>query len=79
MESLLGDEEVWSGQIRITALKGHNFWYDRWIVQNISQEFSNVVFLGVAMESLLGDEEVWSGHTKITAQKDTIATRFYIC
>jgi hypothetical protein len=31
MESLLGEEEVLSRQTGITAEKGHNFWFDRWI------------------------------------------------
>jgi hypothetical protein len=31
MESLLIEEEVLSRQTRITAEKGYNFWFDRWI------------------------------------------------
>jgi hypothetical protein len=39
LESLLGEEEVWTRQIRITSKKGHNFWSDRWIVLKVLQEF----------------------------------------
>jgi len=31
MESLLDEEEVFSRKIGITAEKGHNIWYYRWI------------------------------------------------
>jgi hypothetical protein len=31
MESILGDGEVSSGQIRVMAYKNHNFLSDRWI------------------------------------------------
>jgi hypothetical protein len=60
MESLLGKEEVLSGKSKIMAQKDHNFWSDRWITLKFLQEFSDVVFFGVAMESLRGDEEVLS-------------------
>jgi hypothetical protein len=56
MELLLGDEEVWSGQTRITAQKGHNFWSDRWIALKYFLEFLEAVFLGVGVESLLSDK-----------------------
>jgi hypothetical protein len=69
MESLLGEEKVWMRQARITAQKGHNFWYDRWIALKFLQVFLKVVFLRVSMESLLGEKEVWTPHTRITAQK----------
>jgi len=54
MESLLCEPEVQSRRTRVTARKGSNFSSDRWIVLKFLQEFSEVVFLAVAMESLLG-------------------------
>jgi hypothetical protein len=48
------------GQTWVTSQKGHNFWSDRWIILNCLHEFSEAVFLRVAMDSLLDDEEVWS-------------------
>jgi hypothetical protein len=70
MESILGDEEVLSGEIRVTAQKGHNFWSNRWIALKFLQVFLEAVFFGVAMESILGDGEVLSGQTRVTAQKN---------
>jgi hypothetical protein len=37
MESQLVEEEVLSSQTGITAEKGLNFWYDRWIALKILQ------------------------------------------
>jgi hypothetical protein len=45
MESLLSDKEVWSGQTRIMAKKGHNFLYDRWIALIVLYEFPKAIFL----------------------------------
>jgi len=58
MQSLLHDEDVWLGQIRIMAHKSHNFLSDCWIALKFLQEFPGAVFLGAAMELLLDDEEV---------------------
>ena len=58
MELLLGEEEFWTRQTRITAQKGHNFLSGRWIALKIFQEYLKVFFHWVAMESLLGEEEV---------------------
>jgi len=69
MECLLVEEEVLSRQIVITAQKGHNFWFDRWIALKVLQQFPEAVFLVVHMESLLVEEEVLSRQTIITAQK----------
>jgi hypothetical protein len=54
MESLLCEPKVRSLPTTVTARKGSNFSSDRWIVLKFLQEFSEVVFLAVAMESLLG-------------------------
>ena len=51
------------------AQKGSNFCSDRWIVLKCLQQFSEVVFLVVAMESLLREEQVSSCQTTITSQK----------
>ena len=56
MESQIGVNWVRPGLTKITAEKGHNFRFDRWIVQKYLQEFSEANFLVVAMEFLLGDE-----------------------
>jgi hypothetical protein len=60
MESLLGDEEVWSANVEYQLKRGHNVWFDCWIVLKFLQGFPEAVFFGVAMESLLDYEEVWS-------------------
>jgi hypothetical protein len=69
MESLIGEEEVWSRQVRVTTQKDHNFWSDRWIVLKYLQEFRESDFLEEAIESLISEEEVWLCQTGITAQK----------
>jgi hypothetical protein len=58
MESILGEEEVWSGLARVTVCKGHNFWCDRWISIEILQDFPEALFHIVNVESILGEEEV---------------------
>jgi len=68
MESLLGEDEVLSRQIGITAEKGHNLWSDSWIALKYLQLFSKPVFRVLPMESLLDDEEVLSHHSRITAE-----------
>jgi len=59
-ESILGDNEVWSSQVRWMVRKGHNFRSDRWIAIKLLQEFPDALFHGVGKESILGDDEVWS-------------------
>ena len=44
----------------VTGQKGHNFWANRWIAFKFLHEFSDAVFLMVALESVLGEEEVLS-------------------
>jgi len=68
MESLIGEEEVWSRQVRVTTQKDHNFWCNRWIVLKCLQEFSEAVSLIEVMELLLSEEEVWLPQTWITIQ-----------
>jgi hypothetical protein len=53
-------------QTGITAEKGHNFWFDRWITLKFLQEFPVAIFLVVAMESLLVKEKVLSHETGIS-------------
>jgi hypothetical protein len=48
------------GRTWVSAQKGHNFWFDRWIALKCLQGFPELVFICVAMEWLLGDEDVWS-------------------
>jgi hypothetical protein len=43
----------------VSAQKGHNFLYDRWIALKFLQGFLEAVFPGLDMEWLLGDEDVW--------------------
>jgi len=59
-ESLLGNDEVWSGQAGWTVRKVNNFRSDRWIANKILLEFPDAHFHGVDEESILGDDEVWS-------------------
>jgi len=67
MELLIGEEEVWSRQVRVTTQKDHNFWSDRWIVLKYLQEFRESDFLEEAIEFLISEEEVWLCQTGITA------------
>jgi len=69
MESLLVEEEVLSRQTEITAVKGHNFWSDRWIALKVSQKFPEAIFLVLQMESLLIEEQLLSCQTGKTAEK----------
>jgi len=59
-------KEVLMRQTGITAEKGHNFWFDRWITLKFLQEFPVAIFLVVAMESLLVKEKVLSHETGIS-------------
>jgi len=58
--SILGDDEVWSSQVRWTVRKGNNFRSDRWIAIKLLLEFPDALFHGVDEGSILGDDEVWS-------------------
>jgi hypothetical protein len=60
VESILGEEEVWSRQDRVTVRTGYNFWSDDWIAITILHEFLDALFRIVDVESILGEEEVWS-------------------
>jgi hypothetical protein len=69
MESLLGEEEVSSCQISVTARKRFNFWSDRWITPECLQVFLEAIFLVVTIESLLCEVNVWSRQTCGIAEK----------
>jgi hypothetical protein len=60
VESILGEEEVWSWQARVTVLRGDNFLSDRRIVIKILLEFLKAFLHIVDVESILSEEEVWS-------------------
>ena len=68
VETILGEEEVWSRQARVTVRKGHNFWSDRWIAIKILLEFPEASFHIVDVESILGEEEVSSRQGRLTGQ-----------
>jgi hypothetical protein len=57
-ESILGDDEVWSRQARVTVRNGHNFRSDPWIAIKLLLEFPDALLHGVDEESILGDDEV---------------------
>jgi len=69
MESLLGEEQVWSCHTIVTAQKRLNFLFDRWITLEFLQQFLEAIFLVVTMESLLYEAKVRSRQTRLTAQK----------
>jgi hypothetical protein len=69
VEFVLGEKEVSSLQTRVPVRKGHKFGSDRWISLKFSQEFPDVVFLGVDVESLLGEEEVSLLETRVPVRK----------
>jgi len=46
LESLLGEEEVWSGKTRVTVWEGHNFWSDHCISIKLLLEYLKAIFLG---------------------------------
>jgi hypothetical protein len=68
VESRLGEEEVWSPQVRVTVRKGHNFWSDRWIAIKILTEFPEAFFQIVDVESILDEEDVWSRQRRVTGR-----------
>ena len=77
MKSLRDVDGVWSGQTtdqtRVPAQDVYNSWSDRWIVLRFLQEFSEAVFLGIAMKLLLDGCSVLLGlttnQTRVPAQK----------
>ena len=54
VESLLGEDEVWSRQARVTVRTGHNVLSDCWIAIKILHEFVDALFHIVDVESILG-------------------------
>jgi hypothetical protein len=68
VETILGEEEVWSRQARVTVRKDHNFWFRRWIAIKILPEFPLAFFHIVDVESILGEEEVWSSQGRVTGR-----------
>jgi hypothetical protein len=68
VETILGEEEIWSRQARLTVRKGHNFWSRRWIAIKILPEFPEACFEIVDVESILGEEEVRSRQGRVTGQ-----------
>jgi hypothetical protein len=69
VESILGEEEVWSRQARLTGRTGHNFWSDHWIAIKILNEFSDALFHIVDVETIVGEEEIWSRQARVTVRK----------
>jgi nucleoside phosphorylase len=68
VESILGEEEVWSRQARVTVRKGNNFWFDRWIAIKILQEFPEAILHGMDVESTLGEAEVLLRQARVTVR-----------
>jgi hypothetical protein len=48
------------GQPWVSAKKGRNFWFDRWIALKFLKGFPEAIFNGQAMESVFSDDDVWS-------------------
>jgi hypothetical protein len=69
MEEVLGEQQVSSCKINITAQKHLNFWSDRWITPEFLLEFLEAIFLVVTMESLLCEANFPSRQTRITVEK----------
>jgi hypothetical protein len=69
VESLLGEAQVSSLEMRVPVRKGHNFRSDRWIALKFLQEFPNAVFLVVDVQSLLGEAEVSALETRVPVRK----------
>jgi len=67
--SILGEEEVWSRQARVTVRRGHNVWTDRWIVIKILQVFLYTLFHIVDVETILDEEEIWSRQSRVMVRK----------
>jgi hypothetical protein len=69
VETILGEEELWSRQASVTGRTSHNFWSGSWVAIKILHEFSNALFQIVDVESILGEEEVWSRKATVTVRK----------
>jgi len=69
VEWILGEEEVWSRQTRVTVRKGNDFLSDRWIAIKSLHEFRDALFHIVDVESLLGEEEIGSRQARVTVRK----------
>jgi len=69
VESILGEEEVWSRPARVMVRRGHNVGTDRWIVIKILQMFPNTLFDILDVETILGEEEIWSRQARVTIRK----------
>jgi hypothetical protein len=69
VESILGEEEVWSRPGRVTVRRGHNVWIDCLIVIKILQVFLYTLFHIVDVETILDDEEIWSRQARVTIRK----------
>ena len=68
VELILGEEEVWSRDARVTVRTGHNFSSDCWIAIKILHEFLDALFHIVDVESILGEDEVWSRQARETVR-----------
>jgi hypothetical protein len=68
VKSVLGEDEAWSRQERVTVPTGHNFCSDCWIAIKILHEFLDALFHIVDVESILGEEEVWSRQAIVTVR-----------
>jgi hypothetical protein len=60
MQSLLGDEDVWSGRLEFRLKRAITFDLTFGSRSYFLYEFREAVFFGIAMQSLFGDEEFWS-------------------
>jgi hypothetical protein len=69
VESLLGEAEVSSLEIRVPVRKRHNFCSDRWIALKCLQELPDTVFLVVDVQSLLGEAEISSLETRVPVRR----------
>jgi hypothetical protein len=69
VESILGEEEVWSRQARVTGRIDHNFWSDCWIAIKILHEFQNALFQIVDVELILVEEDLWSRQARVTVRE----------
>jgi len=69
VESLLGEAQVLSLEIRVPVRTSHTFLSDRWIALKFLQEFPDAVFLVVDLQSLLGELEVSALETRVPVRK----------
>ena len=66
VESILGEEEVWSRQARVTVRTGHNFDPIVGSRSKFYMSFRRSYIHIVDVESILGEEEVWSRQARVT-------------